>query len=84
MGNRMVYMAEYLNDGHLSFPKEIADKFTLKRGSKIRVTVEAEGFNKTAFLDLFGKWKSESDEEIDNFRKVYKDRKAFGRGDIKL
>ena len=84
MGSRVVYMAEYLNHGHLSFPKEIADKFTLKGGSKVRVTVETEEFNKAAFLELFGVWSSKSDEELDRFKKIFSERKNFGRGDVSL
>lgn len=84
MGNRAAYMAEYLNDGHLSIPKEIASKLSLKRGRKIRIIIETSKFNKAEFLNLFGIWNQKNADEINIFKGIFEDRKKFGRGDIKL
>ncbi|ODS34554.1 MAG: hypothetical protein SCARUB_00289 [Candidatus Scalindua rubra] len=71
------YTAEYLNDGHLSIPKEIADRLSLKTGKKLRVIVEASRFDKNDILGLFGIWKDKSAEEIKIFRDIIKQRRAF-------
>lgn len=84
MGSKAIYTAEYLNDGHLSIPKEIADRLSLKNGKKIRVIIEESRFNKSDILDLFGIWKSKSEEEIKIFKDILKEREHFGRGEIKL
>lgn len=84
MGNRAVYTAEYLNDGHLSMPKEIADRLSLRKGKKLRVIVEASRFDKNDFLSLFGVWREKSAEEIKIFKDILKERNHFGRGEIKL
>lgn len=79
MGNRATYTAEYLKDGHLSVPEEIAHKFSLKSGKKIRVIIEATRFNKADFLNLFGVWKHKSPEEIKIFKDIIGERENFGR-----
>ncbi len=84
MGSKAIYTAEYLNDGHLSIPKEIADRLSLKNGKKIRVIIEESRFNKGDILDLFGIWKNKSEEEIKIFKDILKEREHFGRGEIKL
>lgn len=84
MGNKAVYTAEYLNDGHLSMPKEIADRLSLRKGKKLRVIVEASRFDKNDFLSLFGVWREKSAEEIKIFKDILKERNHFGRGEIKL
>lgn len=84
MGNKAVYTAEYLNDGHLSIPKEIADRLSLRKGKKLRVIVEASRFDKNDFLSLFGVWREKSAEEIIIFKDILKERNHFGRGEIKL
>ncbi len=84
MVSKATYTAEYLNDGHLSIPKEIADKLSLKKGNKIRVILEESRFNKSDMLDLFGIWKDKSDEEIKIFKDILEEREHFGRGEIKL
>jgi len=84
MSNRAVYTAEYLNDGHLSIPHEIANMFSLKSGRKIRVIIEESKFNKAEFLKVFGTWNQKGTEEIDIFKDIYKDRKKFGRGEFAL
>lgn len=84
MGNKAAYTAEYLNDGHLSIPKEIVSMFTLESGGRVRVTVEASKFNKAGFLNLFGIWKQKNIEEVNIFKGIYEERNKFGRGEIKL
>ena len=84
MGNRATYTAEYLKDGHLSIPQEIAHKFDLKSGGKIRVIVESSKFSKSDFLQFFGIWKQKNKEEISIFMNIFEERKQFGRGEIKL
>lgn len=84
MGHRATYTAEYLHDGHLSIPREIANMFSLTSGRKVRVIIEESKFNKTAFLKFFGAWNQKSTEDIDIFKDLYKDRRKFGRGDIGL
>lgn len=84
MGNKATYTAEYLNDGHLSIPKEISDRLSLKNGKKIRVIIEASRFDKRDFLALFGIWRDKTAEEIKIFKDILKERKHFGRGEIEL
>ncbi len=84
MGNRATYTAEYLGDGHLSIPQEIANKFSLKSGNKIRVMIETSKFNKADFLKLFGIWKQKNAGEIAIFKSILEERKRFGRGEVKL
>lgn len=84
MGNRATYTAEYLNDGHLSVPKEIANMFSLKSGKKIRVIIESSRFNRAEFLNLFGVWKHKSAEEIKIFIDIIGERENFGRSEPRL
>ncbi|TLD40562.1 MAG: hypothetical protein JETT_3199 [Candidatus Jettenia ecosi] len=84
MGNKATYTAEYLDDGHLSIPKEIVDRLSLKKGKKLRVIVEASRFDKKGILDLFGVWREKNAEEIKIFKDILEERNHFGRGEIKL
>ena len=84
MGNKATYTAEYLNDGHLSIPKEIADRLSLTKGKKLHVIVEASMFDKNDILNLFGVWREKSVEEIKIFKDILEERNHFGRGEIKL
>ncbi len=84
MGNKATYTAEYLNDGHLSIPKEIADRLSLTKGKKLHVIVEASMFDKNDILNLFGVWREKSAEEIKIFKDILEERNRFGRGEIKL
>ncbi|BBO18610.1 conserved hypothetical protein [Candidatus Brocadia pituitae] len=84
MGHKAAYTAEYLNDGHLSMPKEIADRLSLRQGKKLRVIVDASRFDKNDFLALFGIWREKSDEEINIFKDILKERNHSERGEIKL
>lgn len=40
---RTAYVAEVLKDGHLSFPAEIKQRFHIRDGMKIKVTLEDVG-----------------------------------------
>ena len=84
MGNRVIFTAEYLNNGHLSIPKEIVNTLALKSGKKIRVVIEKTMSNKNDFLKLFGIWKNKSEEEIKIYKDILKERRKFGRGEIAL
>jgi len=84
MSYKAIYMAEYLNDGHLSIPKEIADRLLLMKGEKRRVIVEGAKFNKNNILEYFGIWKDKSAEEIRIFSDIVTERKYFGRGEINI
>lgn len=84
MGNKATYTAEYLNDGHLSIPKEIADRLSHKKGKKLRVIVEASRFDKNDILDLFDVWREKNAKEIKIFKDILEERNHFGRGEIKL
>ena len=78
MGNKATYTAEYLNDGHLSIPKEIADRLSLTKGKKLHVIVEASMFDKNDILNLFGVWREKSAEEIKIFKDILEERNHFG------
>ena len=84
MGYKAIYIAEYLNDGQLSIPKEIVDRLSLKKGKKLRVIVEASRFDKKDILGYFGIWKDKSAEEIKIFSDIIKERSHFGRGEINI
>ncbi len=84
MGNRTTFTAEYLNNGHLSIPKEIVNTLALRSGKKIRVVIETGKFNKTDFLKLFGIWKNKSEKELHVYKDIFEERKKFGRGEIKF
>lgn len=84
MGSKATFTAKYLNNGHLSIPKEIVNTLALRRGKKIRVVIETGKFNKSDFLKLFGIWKNKSEEELNIYKDILEERKRFGRGEIKL
>lgn len=84
MGKRVAYTGEYLDDGHLSVPDNIVRLLSLNKGTRVRISIESCGFNKGAFLNLFGIWKDKSEDEIELFRKIFKERNSFGRGEINL
>ncbi len=84
MKKAVTFKAKYLEDGHLSIPKEVVDSLLLRRGEEVRVMVEKGKFDKEGFLNLFGIWKDKSDEEINIFRKIVKEREMFGRGEVNL
>lgn len=82
MGNKVIFTAEYLNNGHLSVPEELVNTLALRRGKKIRVVIETLRFNKSDFLKLFGIWRNKSEEEIKIYKDIPEERKRFGRGEI--
>ncbi|HGJ67025.1 TPA: hypothetical protein ENS27_16825 [bacterium] len=84
MGNKITFTSKYLNNGHLSIPKELVNTLALRRGSKIRVVIEASKFAKTDFIKLFGIWSNKSEEEIKIYKDILEERKRFGRGEIRI
>jgi hypothetical protein len=46
--------------------------------------VEKGKFDKEGFLNLFDIWKNKSEEEINIFREIVKEREMFGRGEVNL
>lgn len=84
MGNIATFKAKYLKDGHLSIPNEVVTTLSLRRGEEVRVMIEKEKFDKVAFLGLFGIWQDKSEEEINIYREIVKERELFGRGEVKL
>lgn len=84
MKKAATFKAKYLENGHLSIPKEVVDSLLLRRGEEIRVMIEKRKFDKEGFLNLFGIWKNKSEEEINIFREIFKEREIFGRGEFKL
>ena len=84
MGKSTAFMAEVLQDGHLSIPDQAVKALGLREGSKVRATIEAQAFDLEGFLRLFGVWEHRSYEEMSVFRDVIKERQAFGRGEVEL
>jgi len=84
MGKIANFKAKYLEDGHLSIPKEVVTTLSLRKGEEVHVMIEKERFDKTGFLALFGIWKDKSEEEIEIYREIVKERELFGRGEVKL
>ena len=78
------FKARYLEDGHLSIPKDVAASLLLKKGDELRVAIGKEGFDKRGFLSLSGIWKDKSEEEIHLYREIMKERERFGRGEIEF
>jgi hypothetical protein len=46
--------------------------------------IEKEKFDKEVFQKLFAIWKDKSEEEIDLYREILKEREIFGRGEVNL
>ena len=64
MGNKAAYTAEYLNDGHLSIPKEIVE--FMKVQERIMDDMVRVAFNDAKKLSLFfGPELNKKDEEIE-------------------
>jgi len=84
MGKIASFKAKYLKDGRLSIPKEVINALLLRKGEEVRVMIEKEKFDKEAFLNLFAIWKDKSEEEIDLYREILKEREIFGRGEANL
>ena len=84
MGKIASFRAKYLKDGRLSIPKEVINALLLQKGEEVRVMIEKERFDKEAFLKLFAIWIDKSEEEIDLYREILKEREIFGRGEVSL
>ena len=84
MKKAVTFKGKYLEDGHLSIPKEVVDSLLLIRGEEVRVMVEKGKFDREGVLTLFGIWKDKSEEEINIFREIVKEREMFGRGEVNL
>ena len=84
MGKIASFRAKYLKDGHLSIPKEVINALLLQKGEEVRVMIEKERFDKEAFLKLFAIWIDKSEEEIDLYREILREREIFGRGEVSL
>ena len=78
------FEAKYLEDGHLSIPKDIVASLLLRKGEEVQVVIGKERFDKKGFIDLSGIWKGKSEEEICLFREILKEREQFGRGEIEI
>lgn len=78
------FKATLLEDGHLSVPKVVLNTLQLRTGEEVQVVIKKDNFDKEGFLDLFAIWKNKSEEEIDIYRKIVKDRAVFGRPEVEL
>jgi hypothetical protein len=78
------FKGKYLDNGHLSVPKEVVTSLLLKRGEEVRVMIEKEKFDREGFFGLFGIWKDKSEKEIGIFREILKERNLFERGEVKI
>ena len=78
------FKAKYLKDGHLSVPKDVVNTLLLRTGEEVRVVIENKKFDKGGFLGLFAIWKDKSEEEINIYREIVKDRVVFGRPEVEL
>jgi len=74
MGKIASFKAKYLEDGHLSIPKEVAASLLLRKGEEVQVLIEKVRFDKMGFLRLSGIWKNKSEEEILIYREIVKER----------
>ena len=74
MGTTATFTAELLGDGHLSIPEKVVKALSLKKGEKVKAVIEAEKFDKDAFLGLSGIWKDKSEDEIGIYNKILEER----------
>ncbi len=84
MGKQASFIAEFLRDGHLSIPKQVVSALSLKKGERVEAVIETKRFDKSGFLGLFGVWQHKSNQEIDLYRSIIKERESFGREEVKL
>jgi predicted DNA-binding antitoxin AbrB/MazE fold protein len=84
MRKLVAFKATYLEDGHLSIPKDVAASLFLKEGEEVQVVIEKGRFDKKGFLSLSGIWKEKTEQEIHLYREIMKEREGFGRGEIEL
>ena len=78
------FKAKYLENGHLSIPKDVVASLLLKKGEEVRVIVEKQSFDKEGFLSLSGIWRDRGEEEIQLYREIVKEREKFRKGEIHL
>lgn len=84
MSKTAVFTAELLKDGHLSIPELTVQSLSLKKGSRVKATIETQQFDKATFLKLAGIWRNKTEEEIEIYRELFKERESFDRGDVKF
>ncbi len=84
MGKTVTFIAEFLKDGHLSIPDRVVKALSLENGKKVKAIIETEKFNREGFLSLFGVWKKKTDDEINIYKEILREREGFGRGEVKL
>ena len=84
MRKTAAFKARFLEDGHLSIPKDVVASLLLRKGEEVQVVIGRERFDKKGFLGLSGIWKDKSEEENHVFREILKEREQFGRGEIEI
>jgi len=84
MRQTAAFKAKYLEDGHLSIPKDIAASLLLRKGEEVQVVIRKERLDKKGFLSLSGIWKDKNEEEIHFYREIIKERERFGRGEVEI
>jgi hypothetical protein len=84
MSKTAVFTAELLKDGHLSIPELAVQSLSLKKGSRVKATIETQQFDKATFLKLAGIWRNKAEKEIEIYRELFKERETFGRGEVKF
>lgn len=84
MSKSAVFTAELLNDGHLSIPDMAVKALSLKKGARVKATIETQQFDKAGFLNLSGVWRNKAENEVDIYREIFKERDSFGRGEVKF
>lgn len=84
MGKTASFIAELLNDGHLSIPEKVIKALSLRKGKKVRALIKTEKFDREDFLKLFGVWKDKTDEEINIYKEILRDRESFGGREVNL
>jgi hypothetical protein len=57
---------------------------SLKKGARVKATIETQKFDKAGFLKLAGFWRNKAEEEVDLFREIFNERDSFGRGEVRL
>ncbi|MCK9417745.1 MAG: hypothetical protein M0R70_00015 [Nitrospirae bacterium] len=82
MSKSAVFTAELLSDGHLSIPEMTVKVLLLKKGARVKATIETQQFDKAGFLKLAGIWRNKVGKEIDIYREIFKERDSFGRGEV--
>jgi hypothetical protein len=82
MSKSAVFTAELLSDGHLSIPEVTIKALLLKKGARVKATIETQQFDKAGFLKLSGIWRNKVEKEIDIYREIFKERDSFGRGEV--